>query len=292
MPERRISRGRAGRLRANVADTMPMFPEVHITLDRPTINHIYQLFLPFVPGGTLVIGLRLTNPRFSGIVATAGLGRYSRAAVVVFAAYATGLMLYALSVHFAALLSTVAVSLVFKNQRTRPSRDNALISKNPVWRTVAAAFLGDKLIPTVPSLEGSSLKTTALQFAAPVPPSVLQHDSDWNDWYNILQDYLLRGKYILTADALFVWTVIQATGWAFILLSLQPGQRRWAVFAVVGSVVLVSALLQFGASYTYWRYDRLTAADFTAQLVAEIRAREDAGRGGTPVPPNGGQQHD
>jgi hypothetical protein len=191
-------------------------------------------------------------------------------------------MLYALSVHFAALLSMATSSLVFKNPQKRPYRDNALISKNPVWRTVAAAFLGDKLTPTVPTPEGSSLKTTALQFTAPVPPSVIQHDSDWNDWYNVLQDYLLRGRYILTTDALFFWTIIQATGWAFILVSLQPGHRRWAVFAVVVPVVLLSALLQFGANFAYWKYDRLTAADFTAQLVAEVRARQDASRGVAP----------
>lgn len=65
---RQVSRRRAEYLRANVIDIMSMFPEVHVTLDRPTINHIYQLFLPLVPGGTLVIGLRFTHPRFSEIV--------------------------------------------------------------------------------------------------------------------------------------------------------------------------------------------------------------------------------
>ena len=128
-----------------------MLPEVHVNLDRPTIQHIYQLFLPLVPGGALVIGLLATHPCFCPLAGANGLVYYSRIAVMVFIAYITGLMLYAVSVFFAAALSQLAGYMCFRVQKWRPSRNNLLISQNRVWRTVAANFLGAQLTPTLPS---------------------------------------------------------------------------------------------------------------------------------------------
>ncbi len=270
---------------------MAMLPEVHVNLDRPAIQHIYQLFLPFVPGGTLVTGLILAHPRFSPLASATSFGRYSRITVAAFAAYIAGLMLYALSVYFGAILSAVASNLWFKIPKWRPFRNNIVISQNRVWRTVAARFLDNPLTPAPPALPGTGLLTTSVQFPQPAPPSVLQHDADWNDWYNVLQDYVLRGNYVLPADTLFVWTIIQATGWAFIFLSLH-GEfgRHWSVLAVLAPIVLFSALIQFAATYTYYKFDRLTPADFTARLLVEIRAREDASRGIGSVPQTAGKQ--
>ena len=264
-----------------------MLPEVHINLDRLAIHHIYQVFLPFVPGCTLLIGLLLAHPEFSVLAAVAGLGYYSRLAAVVFVAYAAGLVLYAVSAFFGAALSTSASRLCFTIKRWRPIRDNLVISQNRVWRTVAASFLGNKLPPIPPVLPGSSgLTTASWQFAPHVPQAVLQYDADWNDWYNVLQDYVLRGIPLLHPDTLFLWAIIQATGWALIFVSLQPGLgRHWGVLVVVVPVVLFCALPQFGAVYFYYKYDRLMPADFTARLLAEIRTRKDtSSEDGPPAP--------
>jgi len=252
---------------------MAMLPEVHVTLDRPTIQHIYQLFLPFVPGCTLVVGLALAHHSLSPLGAATTLGRYSRIGVAAFGAYITGLTLYALSFYFGSILSVIASNLCFRVQKCRPFRKNLTTSQNHVWRTVAATFLGNQLTPPPPAVPGSGLTTSSLQFTSPppIPPSVLQHDVDWNDWYNVLQDYVLRGTYILPADTLFFWTIIQATCWAFVFLLLHLGLGGNWYLAIPVSLVMLTALLPFGAVYTYFKYDRLTAADFTARLLIEIR---------------------
>jgi hypothetical protein len=258
-----------------------MFPDVHVNLDRPTIQHIYQLFLPFVPGFTLVIGLGVAHPNFASHMAAIGLGYYSRIVVMVFIAYAVGLILHAASLYFGATVSLSMTALYSKVPKWRPFRNNLVISQNRVWRTVAATFLGNQLIPKLPIEPGSELTTTALDFSQAVPPriappSVLQHDAEWNDWYNILQDYVLRGTPILPNEAQFVVSIIQSTSWAFVILSLQSGLgRHWgALFALV-PVILLSALISFAVNYNYHKYDRLTGADFTSRLLAEIRTRGD-----------------
>ena len=261
---------------------MPLLPDVHVTLDRPTIQHIYQLFLPIVPGGTLVLGFVLVHPHSLGhFAAEQGMGYYSLIAAVVFLSYVAGLMLYALSFYFGAILSTSLNELCRRSPKCRPSRNNSSISQNHVWRTVAAAFLGKQLAPSQPGLPGSSLFTTSAQFPPPTPPSVQQYDIDWNDWYNVLQDYVLRGIPVLPPDAFFLFTIIQATGWALIVVSVHSRLGRYHPVAllVVALLVVLTASVQFGANYSYFKYDRLTAFDFTARLVAEIRARDDASRG-------------
>jgi hypothetical protein len=263
-----------------------MLPEVHVNLDRPTIHHIYELFLPLFPGGALVVGLVVAHPQFSIRAAAAGIGYYSRVTAVVFVAYAAGLILYALSTLFGALLSFSLTNLYFGNPKLRPVRNNRTISQNHVWRTVAATFLGQPLVPPPPA--------TGLFTTVPPPPQlatqhVLQYDLDWNDWYDVLQDYVLRKAPLLPPEAHFFWTIIQATGWAFAVLSLQPGLgRHWSILIVVVPVVVLSALIQFGSTYSYFKYDRLTPADFTARLLAEIRQREDASRGVAPASPTAG----
>ena len=217
------------------------------------------------------MGLVLAHQSLSPLGATTTLGRYSRIGVAVFGAYITGLMLYALSFYFGSILSVTASNLCFRVQRWRPFRNNITISQNHVWRTVAASVLGSQLTPPPPA--GGGLTTSSSQFTAPppIPPSVLQHDIDWNDWYNVLQDYVLRGTYILSSDTLFFWTIVQATSWAIVFLLLHVGLGGHWYIAIPASLVILTALLPFGAVYTYFKFDRLTAADFTARLLIELR---------------------
>lgn len=258
---------------------MALLPDLHVNLDRPTIQHIYQLFLPIVPGGTLVVGLLLARPNYlRQLGAASGVGYYLLLATTVFVAYAAGLMLYTLSVHFGMIASMCAINISGRNPKFRPLRNNMSISQNHVWRTVAAEFLGKELAPTIPALLNSSLFTNGTQFPQPAPPNVMQYDLDWNDWYNILQDYVLRCAPSLAPDVYFLYTIVQATGWAVIIASLQARVVRGhrVDFTLVALLVIATALVQFGANYTYHKFDRLKATDLTARLLTEIRARQDA----------------
>lgn len=96
---------------------MALLPDVHVSLDRPTIQHIYQLFLPLVPGGAFVIGLMLARSDLVAYFAvSSGLGYFSRVAAMVFSAYVAGVLLYALSVHFGSLLSVGLAQPIFRNE--------------------------------------------------------------------------------------------------------------------------------------------------------------------------------
>jgi len=259
---------------------MPLLPEVHVSLDRPTIQHIYQLFLPFFPGGTLVLGLALAHPdSLAYFAASRGIGYSSLIVAAVFLAYVAGLMLYVASFHFGGFLSTGVNQLCWRSPKCRPARNNSSISQNHVWRTVAAAFLGKQLTPSPPAgVPGSGLFTNSTHFPSPTPPSVQQYDIDWNDWYNVLQDYVLRGVPVLPPDAFFLFTIIQATGWALLVVSVPSrlGRHHPVALLVIALLVVLSALTQFAANYFYFNYDRLPATDLTARLLAEIRARDDA----------------
>ncbi len=262
---------------------MALLPDLHVNLDRPTIQHIYQLFLPIVPGGTLVIGILAAHPNYLKQLATAtGVGYYSLVATTVFIAYSAGVMLYAFGVHFGLLLSTFVGVVFDRNQKLRPFRENLSISQNHVWRTVADAFLGKQLAPAPPTLPGSDgLFTNATHFpSVPVPPIVQQYDTDWNDWYNVLQDYVLRSMPALAPEVYFLFTIAQATGWAVIITSLHAHivRNHLLSFVVIAFVVSATALVQFGSNFFYRRYDRLAATDLVARLLTEVRARENADR--------------
>lgn len=235
---------------------MALLPDVHVNLDRPTIQHIYQLFLPIIPGGALVIGLLLTHPDYMTHFAVAQI------IGTVFVAYAAGLMLFVLSTHFAGMLSLSVAVHCNKNPKRRPSRENMSISQNFVWRRVATAFLGDKLAPPLQ-----------------VDPNLQQvNDQIWNDWYNVLQDYVLRSAPALAPDVYFLFTTVQATAWAIVFTSAYStlAKRHPVALSVVVLLLIVTALAPFGANYWYRKYDRLNATDLVARLLAETRARGDA----------------
>jgi hypothetical protein len=263
---------------------MALLPEVHVNLDRPTIQHIYQLFLPIVPGGALVIGYAMAHPQHvKCFVAGMGIGYYSLIAAAVFIAYVAGLMLFALSIHVGAMFSFWMGWLCGKIPRLLPIRNNVSTSQSHVWRTVAASFLGDELSPKPPTVEGATgLFTTSAQFTPPAPVSVYNYDVAWNDWYNVLQDYVLHAP-PLNSEGYFLFTIVQATCWAVIAVSFHPRFSRHHPFALilVCALALLTALVQFIANYAYLKYDRLSALDFTARLVAAIRARDDPNRGGS-----------
>lgn len=97
------------------------------------------------------------------------------------------------------------------------------------------------------------------------------------------------GTPILAPEIYFLFTIIQATGWAVIIVSVHSnlGGHHPVGLVVLILLVVLTALVQFGANYFYLKFDRLIATDFTARLLAEIRAREDANRNAPGAPPSG-----
>lgn len=237
---------------------MPSFPEVHVDLGQIKFDRIYQLFLPLIPGGALVGGLLISHPASASALAISlGLGRYSRFAFLVCAVYIVGLVLYGFSLAVAGNSSLLLTWIVFK-MGFKMLRNDAP-SKNFVWRRVAYTFLAKSFPPPWDLMHLSPL---------------MWDDAGWFDLYNILQDYVLRGKPIIPNEMYLLFTNLQATGWALLYLSLRSVRLFWPVVVVSVVLILSGVSLQFVVNLFYWKYDRLTHWDFTARLIDEIRKRE------------------
>lgn len=203
-----------------------------------------------------MVGLLLIHPCFAAVAETLSMHPYIFVAVVVFASYVAGLILFSASHLFSLLLWLVLVWLSSKLKWT-PSRSNTKISGNPVWRRVAAAFLGDELKPVVPASASADWE-----------------DQMWNDWYNILQDYVLRSVPVLRSETHFIVTIVQATSWAIIILSIISRiETIWTILFFL-LFLLPYAATPFATQYGYRKYDRLSPPDLVARLLAEIRGRE------------------
>lgn len=243
---------------------MALLPEIHVNFGQITFERFYQVFLPLIPGGTLVGGLVLAHPqRVHDMEFNLGLGRYSRVVILVCSVYIAGLILYGISLAISGNCSVFLAGLVPK--LWPPMRPNEAPSKSWVWRCVASEFLGTSLSPP--------------HLPMPAPP-LSGNDVQWQDLYNVLQDYALRGAAVLPNELLLVFTHLQATGWALFYLYWKTGLRgHWSVMVASVILILSFAPVPFTANFFYWKYDRITPWDFTARLINEIKIRE---RSGTP----------
>jgi hypothetical protein len=239
---------------------MALLPEVHVNVGQLTFERIYQIFLPLIPGCTLVGGLMLAHPQSANTIAlNLGLGRYFRIGVLLCCIYVVGLTLYGFSVVITSYCSILVGWFFGKIKIPFPKRQNEVPSKSTIWRRVAAEFLGT---------------LTPLQ-AGPHLPAIAGNDVEWGDFYNVLQDYLLRGTPVLNNELLLLFTYLQATSWALMYLYWRTAMRgHWSVLVVSILIILFSATFPFGVNFFYWKYDRLTPWDFTARLINEIKMRE------------------
>ena len=253
---------------------MALLPEVHVNFGQVTFERIYQIFLPLIPGGTLVGGLLLAHPEFaSHTTSVLGLGRYSRIGLAVFTVYVSGLLLYGVSISVMGTFALVAAFTIGK--KFRAVRDNLALSQRPVWRRLATGFLGNDLVPSLPTLPPALAQAGQANVPQILTALQQQYDFEWQDWYNALQDYVLRGSPVISNEILFLWTYLQATGWALLYLHLKtPLRGHWSVSLVSASLIFFGATFAYGAHFLYWKYDRLTYWDFLARLINEIRTLE------------------
>ena len=239
---------------------MSMLPEIHFNFGQVTFERIYQVFLPLIPGGTLVGGLVLAYPqRVHDAEVTLGLGPYSRVAVLICGIYLVGFILYGFSLMVSGNCAVLLANIV--PRYWPPNRPNEGPSKSWVWRRVATEFLGPSLSPSPSTVPGA--------------PQAYGFDVEWRDLYNILQDYMLRGVVVLSNEFFLLFTYLQATGWALFYLYWRTALRgHWSIMVVSIVFILSTAPVYFTANFFYWKYDRLTAWDFTARLINEIKNRQ------------------
>jgi hypothetical protein len=199
-----------------------------------------------------------------------GLGENAGFIVLAFVAYTAGFVLFAASGLLTGIASGITQGLVFRSWT--PTRWSWLLSQSTVWRQVATEFLGKALAPALP--ENQPPTSVMEKIMAPMKDlsKKQQHDAVWEEWYRILQDYLLRDVPVISNDTAFVWVGFQSTGWAIVALSfLSPHARHWGLYLLASTFILFGALFPFFAMLTYLGNERLAYWDFTARLLAEIR---------------------
>lgn len=251
-----------------------MMPQIHFNFGPTSFDHFYQAFLPLIPGGVFTGGLLIAHPQLALSLRNAlGVSPYVSLAALVFVAYVVGFVLSALSAILTGVVSGIAQGVVFRSWT--PARSSWLLSQCTVWRKVAARFLGDELTPALPQTPPAS--SVVEKITAPMKnlTNKQQHDAEWEEWYRILQDYLLRSVPLVSNETAFGWVILEATGWAFVVVSfMSPHARHWGVYLAAAPLILYGAFFPFVATLGYLTAERLNYWDFTARLLAEVQAHQ------------------
>jgi hypothetical protein len=249
-----------------------VLPQIHFNFGPTSVDKLYQIALPLIPGSIVVAGTFVLKPSLrSQFAAIYDPHSYVWLGILILSAYVVGYLLYALSGTVAGLVSG-GLLLVFNYWK--PERPNFLLSQRPIWRKVGAQFLGNlaPVEPQMPPITAETVANVGTMFQTNVSAQ-LEYNAQWHEWYNVLQDYLLRGTPVLSPDASFVLVGVQATGWALICLSVLSGHALyWTIVALAWLFVFVGSTFYFFTTLSYAASDRLTYWDFTARLLAEIRS--------------------
>lgn len=231
---------------------------------------VYQLLVPLIPGGAFLLCIALVHKGSVSYFTALG-PQYVQILLLAVGAYVLGFLLYFLSMTLSAIFALCFLWLSVV--RPKKQRQNLAVSRLPIWRGVAAEFLGPNLTPQPPAFaalaqgEAPGLNQ-AVQAAA-------QHDSQWQEWYNILQDYLMRDRALISEEFWASMSALQATGWVLLVASFHTsGSLRAELFIVSTLAVLVGLIVPGSPVATYWTQDRLSYWDYTAKLLAEVKQRE------------------
>lgn len=251
-----------------------MIPQIHLTFGPTSLDRVYQFSLPLIPGGLFTGGVLFAHPALGVSLRNAlGLSQPASLFAFVLAAYVAGFVLFAASGIVTGIVSGIVQGAVFR--KWVPMRWSRLLSQSSVWRSVASEFLGNKLRPSFPQNEPPASVLEKITASIKQIGEKNQHDAIWEEWYRVLQDYLLRDVPIISNDVAFTWVGLQATGWAGVALCFfDPAARHWVVYLLAAVFILFGSLFPFFATLGYLSNERLTYWDFTAKLLAEVHARE------------------
>jgi hypothetical protein len=251
-----------------------MIPQIHLNFGPTALDRLYQFSLPLIPGGLFIGGVLIGHPEIGASIRHSfELSEAANLFGYAFLAYIAGFVLFAASGIVAGIVSGIVQSLVFR--RWTPLRWSRSLSQCTAWRSVAASFLGNKLAPALPQTQPTTSAFEQIMASIKKLGEKQNYDAIWEEWYRILQDYLLRDVPIISNDVAFTWVALQATGWAGVALCcVDVAARHWIVYLLASTFILFGALFPFLTTLSYLSGERLTYWDFTAKLLAEVRAGE------------------
>lgn len=251
-----------------------MLPQIHLNLDSVAFDRLYQILLvPFIPGSVLVGGLVLIRPELmASIPLVSELSPYVRLLLIVIAAYVVGWVLYAATVIVTGITTAILGLIFFKKQFVR---DNQNLSHGTAWQKAATQFLGPELTPAplpTPALPAQvSLQQIGERFKQTFE-STLKSNNEWKEWYDVLQEYLLKDVPPISENAVVLVITAEATGWALVCLSIASVHaRHWQFYGLEILFILMGLLAPIGWAVNYLNSDRLHYWKYTALLLSEVR---------------------
>lgn len=223
--------------------------------------------IPLVPGFTLLLALLFGRSAwFLHVGEQLGLTGFEKTAVLICAAYACGFMLHFISLGIAGLLTSVALPFVLRlahQKWNRPTlRNNLGSSRGATWRVVATLFLGDLVPP--PTLQGTKWDD-----------KIDAYDGVWQEWYNVLQEYLWKDQPIIPPEVWATLGGLQASGWAVLISGVYvPVLSHWVAAIPAILAIFLAIALPIIAVFNYYKFDRANYWVYTAKLLAEIHERQ------------------
>jgi hypothetical protein len=250
-----------------------MIPQVHFNFGPTSFDRFYQLTLPVIPGGVFTGGLLLARPDLSVALRGAfAFHPYASMVAFVFTTYVVGFLFFGFSAMLTGIVSGITQGLAFRSWT--PVRASYFLSKCTIWRQVATEFLGDKLTPILPTSPPAATWIEMIKHPMKDLTERRQNDELWEEWYRVLQDYLLRDVPQVSNDVVFVWLGAQATAWAIMALCFVNLQvRHWWIYVPAALLIFFGAFFPFLTTLIYLSNERLSYWDFTARLLAEVRLR-------------------
>jgi len=254
---------------------------------------VVSILTPFIPGGTLVLGLiavyenmpthQLTFPEF---------GYYSEIPIIVFSMYVVGFVLAV----FMNISSYLVAAVLYEWVKGSP-HFNIEPWKNREWRKVAKQFIGEELAPDVQDpynedtfqqyleetnkIEDPESRAKRLEWIASYFPPLQIADFEWYSWYWILRDHFPKEDTAHLVGFQFT-NVVHSTGWVvIILLSFTPasdffttaGNSLLWITTILALIVGHLAIL----SQVYYQKDPL-GTQLAADILRTLQSRSESDR--------------
>ncbi|OFW37688.1 MAG: hypothetical protein A3J28_18990 [Acidobacteria bacterium RIFCSPLOWO2_12_FULL_60_22] len=223
----------------------------NIDIGRISFPTTIEVLAPFLPGGVLVTGILFGRPDLlSKLTGLTALGYFTKLGLAVFVAFSSGFVLFFLSFLLSVL---IAMPLLFWSQRGIST--NNYIFSDVAWRKAAAEFLG-KLSPSTQETE--------------------QSKTEWLSWHNALEEYLDKEERKEEWVTMLYTGLLHSVGWAVgIILILSPDFRHPLIYLLASVTIVAGLVCQTTGAFLTYSPGRFTRPQFTALLLAKVRAREN-----------------
>jgi hypothetical protein len=248
---------------------------INLDIAKTPQTAVVNLLLPFVPGGTLIIGILAGAPHWH-TVDLFTLSVYERVPLIIFLSYVSGLALVLLVDAITGFLS-IAVSSSWSKRlvdRTAPWNDLT-------WRKTARTFLLLSILPQNDS--GSQPRVRCALSGAPdqlwtianglVPPLDAQNsesEPEWRCWYQVLFAYVLPSAMRRTRLTEYLMSTLTTLGLVGLVLLAIGVVQHWLGWLFSLAMVCVGWAFK---GLTMLSRVYISSSAMTAELLREIIER-------------------